>query len=278
MIKFIRNIPWKEILVIGLLAALGIGAVVGIGAALTAKTESVSAFKFERGAIDEDGLFIKSERSIYTKNYIECQGLEITPDFEATGTYQVFYYDTNKVLLGATPVMDARSSSPYKKGSDFHYAKYCRIVITPEVPVDEDGYVDEDWKINFYEVAGIAGKFTIKVNKQQKAVPNENLFDSSTIETGCSYSVVEGLASRTVISGTNAVTVTLDGHVNYIKLDYDVAPGTYSYLFVDRGNSVLSSGELNNETLSYNLIVPESAVLLVINYSADSVPAIYRAG
>jgi len=278
MIKFIRNIPWKEVGIIILLGALALGAIVGIGAAVTTKTKTVSSLEFARGEVDENGVYVKSETSIYTKNLVECQGLEITPDFEATGTYQVFYYDTNKLFLGASPVLNASTGGTYKKGQDFPYAKYCRIMITPETPKDDDGLVIEDYKIKFYEVIGIADDFTITVNKEQKAVQNENLFDSSIIETGCSYSVVEGLASRTSISGTNAVTVTLDGHVNYIKLDYDVAPGIYSYLFVDESNSVLSSGALNNETLSYNLIVPESAVLLVINYSADSVPAIYRAG
>ena len=168
MINFIRNIPWKEILIIGLLAALGIGAVVGIGAALTAKTETVSAFAFAKGELDSNGHYVESDRSICTKELIECQGLKIEPDFDATGTYQVFYYGSDKQFIGATEKLVTAETPVYDKGNTFVGAKYCRIVITPDVPKDDDGFVEEDYKIKFYEVNGIANKFDITVNKDQK--------------------------------------------------------------------------------------------------------------
>lgn len=167
MIKFLKRIPWKDVLVTVLVVALGVGAVVGVGTALTAKTKTVSPLVFARGAIDSTGAFVKSDTSIYTEDYIECQGLKIEADFDATGTYQVFYYDSNKKFAGATDVYDTSTSPVYDKGNTFAFAKYCQIVITPDVITDEDGYVDEDYKIKFYEVAGIANKFTITVNKEQ---------------------------------------------------------------------------------------------------------------
>ena len=277
MIKFIRNIPWKEVLVIALLAALGIGAIVGISAAITEKQKTVSSLSFERGAIDEDGLFIKSERSIYTKNYIECQGLEITPDFEATGTYQVFYYDTNKLLLGATPVMDARSTAPYKKGSDFHYAKYCRIVITPEVPVDEDGYADEDWKINFFEVAGIAGKFTIKVNKQQKNVGSEDLFESATLTEGkiFAYDTNTKAFSESTMSGYNYAKIDVI-HIGSLKLIYETEVGSLSYGFFDSDDCYISGGEISSDT-KFTINVPANSEYFCLIYKAENVPVINTA-
>ena len=170
MINFIKRIPWKDVLVTILVVALGVGAVVGVGSALTAKTKAVSPLVFARGAIDSTGAHVKSNTSIYTEDYIECQGLKIEADFDATGTYQVFYYDSNKKFAGASDVMSTAEKPVYDKGSDFRFATYCKIVITPETSKDDDGYVDEDYKIKFYEVAGIAAKFNITVNKEQKAL------------------------------------------------------------------------------------------------------------
>ena len=279
MIKFIRNIPWKEVLVIALLAALGIGAIVGISAAVTEKQKTVSSLVFERGDIDDDGLFIKSDRSIYTKNYIECQGLEITPDFEATGTYQVFYYDTNKVLLGATPVMDARSTSPYKKGSDYYYAKYCRIVITPEVPVDGDGYVDEDWKINFYEVVGIAGKFTIKVNKQQKNVGLQNLMDlDSTAKCENLVASLEGNSFKeTALPGFGYCTINVE-HFNSLKVVFEENADSYSYYFFDKSSVCVGVDKLSGNTEFVINDIPDNAQLICILYDLENVPAVYSVG
>ena len=168
MIKFLKRIPWKDILVTVLVVALAAGALLGVGTALTNKTKKVSPLVFERGALDANGLHVESKTSIYTKDLIECQGLEIEPDFEVSGTYQVFYYDTNKQFLGASALQDSQTDGVYTKGMEYPLAKYCRIVISPTASVDEDGYVDEDWKIRFYEVTSYANKYTIKVAKDQK--------------------------------------------------------------------------------------------------------------
>ena len=285
MINFIRNIPWKEILIIGLLAALGIGAVVGIGAAVTNKTKTVSSLEFARGEVDENGVYVKSETSIYTKNLIECQGLEITPDFEATGTYQVFYYDTNKLFLGASPVLNASSGGVYKKGQDFPYAKYCRIMITPEVPVDDDGYVEEDYKIKFYEVVGIADKFTITVNKEQKAVKEQNLFevcvDTNMIAKGYAPSVdfETNLFKEIVAEGYNYCSVLNLDNVNSLRLFYEKDPGNLSYFFYTKGSAFVSEGSVEDVKAGtdYYIDVPEGAYMLCLVYTESNPPAIYRA-
>ena len=116
------------------------------------------------------------------------------------------------------------------------------------------------------------------MNKEQKTVKEENLFDSANIELNCHYKAVDGMASFENKEGTNAVTIRLDGSSKVIKLAYDVAPGTYSDIFVDSNNSILHSGTLNNDELSYLLNVPAKAALLVINYGNHAVPSIYRAG
>lgn len=278
MKRFFRNIPWKNVLIIALVVVLGVGAVAGIASIAKNETKTISSTVFKRGAIDLNGNYVESKTSIYTKDLIECQGLEIVPDFEATGNYQVFFYDVNKLFIGSTEIIDAHNGGVYTKGEDFPYAKYCRVVITPENEKDDYGNTIEDWEIKFYEVAGIANKFDITVNKKQKNIGEENLFDLCNVEIGCTYQCNnDGFSARENRVGTNAITLNLSNiRCNIVELSYDIGPGTYSYLFINETNRVISSGVLNSETLSYNLTIPEDAKLLVINYGDHAVPAIYR--
>ena len=131
---------------------------------LSKKTKTVSNLEFKVGAVNEQGEYVNSTKSIYTENLIECQGLSIEPDFEATGTFQVFYYSDSKAFIGKTDSLNA-SSGVYNKGDSFVAAKYCRIVITPEAPAED--YSSEDFKIYFYDVYGYANDYKISVNKNQ---------------------------------------------------------------------------------------------------------------
>lgn len=175
MRRFFRNIPWRNVLIITLTVALGIGAIAGVASIANKNTKTISATYFKRGAIDSNGFYIESDTSIYTKDLIECRGLEIAPAFESTGTYQVFYYGSDKQFIDATEVMNSQSDSLYVKGDNFEVAKYCRIMITPETPKDDDGFVVEDYKIKFYEVSSIASKYTITVSKNQGNSYSSNL-------------------------------------------------------------------------------------------------------
>lgn len=279
MIKFLKRIPWKDVLVTVLVVALGVGAVVGVGAAITNKQKTVSPFVFERGAIDEHGQHIKSTQSIYTKDYIECQGLEITPDFEASGTYQVFYYDTNKIFLGATSVMDAHSTVTYKKGTDFPYAAYARIVITPETPVDDDGYVDEDYKIRFYEVTSIANAFTIKINKNQKNIDEENLFASSeTLHVKRHIVTYDGdKLYKEVDDDHYSYCTVFVTDINSLDFHYENAPMDLTYFFFDSHSYCVGEGSFNFTDTDYEVVVPEDAYMICIIYEESNPPEIYRA-
>jgi hypothetical protein len=130
------------------------------------ETDSISALSFKVGAIGEDSNYVKSETSIYTKDMFECQGLTIEPDFDASGTYQVFYYGEDKAFLAATDVMEA-NAGVYVKGEEFPLAKYARIVITPEVPTDDNGEAVEDFTISSVDVIRYVNDYTISVAKDQ---------------------------------------------------------------------------------------------------------------
>ena len=152
-----------------LLVAIIAGVLALAGSLLGKETKTISSTEFSVGGINAQGNYVESKTSIYTKDMFECQGLSIEPDFEATGTYQVFYYDSNKNFIGATDELNAEDGV-YSLSNSPMYAKavYARIMITPDVPVDEDGDVVEDFKIRFYEVASYAGDYKITVNKDQK--------------------------------------------------------------------------------------------------------------
>lgn len=234
MKRFFRNIPWRNVLIITLVAVLGIGAVAGISAIAKEEKKTISSTVFSRGAIDQNGFYVESDNSIYTKDLIECQGLEIEPDFEASGHYQVFYYNSNKSFIGATQFLDCQSNGVYVKGENFAFAKYCRIVITPATPKDDYGNTVEDYKIKFYEVAGIANKFTITVNKDQN-------YSLQKVISGLDNNA-ELLGEGVWDKGTNAFTAQRTGFYFFDKINVSGA----SHIVLKVATSTLS----NNITYS----------------------------
>ena len=75
----------KEILSIGLGILLTVGAVIGISA-LTSKSEETTKEinpTYAIGGLTEDGKYLETEESIYTKDAFECQGLDIDLDFKS---------------------------------------------------------------------------------------------------------------------------------------------------------------------------------------------------
>lgn len=177
MAKYRRKTKWKSILCGILVVATLIGACAGIAAIAKKDTKTISSTAFSVGAIGEDGNYLpKSNKSIYTKDLFECQGLSIEPDFEATGTYQVFYYGADKSFIGATEALNAEDGV-YNITPEFNIASFARVMITPDVPVDEDGKEIKDFKIRFYEVVGYANDYTVTVNKKQNPlIVGENVF------------------------------------------------------------------------------------------------------
>ena len=187
MSKFkFRRINWKSILIISLALILGVGAIAGVSSLVKNDKTSLSSLEFKRGALNDLGFYIESDQSIYTKDLIECQGLEIEPDFETIGSYRVYYYDSNKQFIGKTDKINSQTDGVYVKGDNYRFAKYCRIVITPEYK-DEDGNVDTERTIKFYEVAGIAAKYKISVDKEQNFNYSNNLFAVEIGSNGTYY-------------------------------------------------------------------------------------------
>lgn len=154
----IRKRSWKRILTVGVTALLIVGAIAFVAALFGRDTETISSLEFKRGSIGADGKSVESVTSIYTKEAFPCQGLRIVPDFEATGTFDVFYYDVNDRLLGAV-----KGKSEVYEG-DFPGASTARVVYTPAVP---EGEKASEWSIGLLEVTKYARQLKITVDRKQ---------------------------------------------------------------------------------------------------------------
>ena len=251
MRKF-KKINWRGILSAILVGVLLVGSVAGLGAVFGKDTKNISSTAFSVGAIDENGNYVKSDVSIYTKDLFECQGLSIEPDFEATGTYRVFYYSEDKNFIGSTDALNA-ADGVYNKGAEYAFATYARVMITPEVPVDEDGNEEEEFKIRFYEAVSYASDYTISVNKKQDSsnypVKGENklVFYENT-----GVSISDGVNGFTLdIGGADFNVSDLVSTVGCRKICVAGDPSTFAKLRVDFLKADVNAGyaELNDSMM-----------------------------
>ena len=273
MANYKRKSKLKSIICGILVVATLIGACAGIAALGKKETKTIGAGAFKVGGVNDSGNYEKSNVSIYTEDMFECQGLVIEPEFEASGTYRVFYYDSNKNFIGATEVMNA-ADSIYTKGNSFILAKYARIMITPDA-VDEDGKADKDFKIRFYEAYGYASNFSITVNKKQNEVGKENLFVHMEENVGKICASKDGyFEERESAQGNSYVLIDVRG-ISNLALEYEEESLDFSYFFYDENKKVVSSGLFEMGVYDIKLDVPENAVEFGLIYRPNNQPFVY---
>lgn len=112
---------------------------------------------FEVGGLDENGDFVDTKESLYTKKAIEYNELKVAIDFDANIQYQLFYYDEDDNFVSTSEVFTKGHTETSEE------TKYVRVLITP---VYADDVEDEDKEIKWHEVFGYANQLTIstKVN------------------------------------------------------------------------------------------------------------------
>ena len=150
----------KKIIITILLVVLCLG-IVGGGIAGIVKltdtgkldTKTISSTKFSVGGLDSNGKYMNTNASIYTKEAFECQGLEVSLDFDNEIEYQIYFYDQNNDFVHTT----GKLSGAFVKDSVPFFAKYARIVVTPK----------NDEVVSTLEVLKYAGQLTVKVNREQ---------------------------------------------------------------------------------------------------------------
>lgn len=150
---------WKGIVAAVLVIVVLIAACAGLAAISKNDTKKIRASAFSRGDLDENGIYVESDQSIYTKEAFGCIGLRVEPDFESKVTYDVYYYDYDERLI------EVRKGFSGVYDEDYPLAQYARIVIHPDIPADVS---EKDFKINFWEESKYAKKLTITVDKEQE--------------------------------------------------------------------------------------------------------------
>lgn len=115
-------------------------------------TKSVSALTdYDIGTLDANGKVIKSSENIYTKDYINVDGLKVTIKEKADVQYKLYFYDADKTFVSASTTWltaDFDGNVPAN-------AKYARVLIDPT----------EDAEVSALEVFGYANQLTVTYNK-----------------------------------------------------------------------------------------------------------------
>ena len=149
----------KEIISVLLVAAIVIAAISGIVVYSARTHRTVSSTVFSRGALDSNGKHLESDTCLYTEELIQCRGLLVEVDFEAKLEYEIFFYRADESFIGST----GRLVEDFTL-EGYDNAKYCRIVITPELKDGAD-------KIRFWEILSYADQITVKVAIDQEFEP-----------------------------------------------------------------------------------------------------------
>lgn len=214
-IKF-KKIKWKNLLLSVLGIAIILGSVAGVVALVRRDTKTISPTVFERGALDDNGVYVASNQSVYTKDAFECRGLKITPDFEYDGTYDVYYYSESGSLLqvrkGLTGIYD----------EDYPLATHARVVINP-TPVVKEGEKVSDFKIKFWEVVKYANMLDIKVSRDQEGkYETLNLYVDANSQKNKSFDIDGWKSPISIVDDENmkvseAIFVEYDCYDIYVR-------------------------------------------------------------
>lgn len=150
----------KKIIITILLVVLCLG-IVGGGIAGIVKlvdqgkfdTKKISNLAYGIGGLDGNGKYMNTDRSIYTKDAFECQGLNCTLAFDNEVSYQIYFYDQNNDFVHTTGSL----TGAFVSDSVPFFAKYARIVITP----------NDDNKVSMLEVMKYAKQLKTTVYREQ---------------------------------------------------------------------------------------------------------------
>ena len=229
MTRLKRKISVKKILSLVLTIAIALGAIGGVVALVKNDNKKIGASAFTRGGLDENGKYVESNVSIYTEEAFYCKGLRIEPDFEFSGTFDVYYYTNDNEFIEAKTGM----SAVYDE--DYPLAVKARIVIHADTELTKD----KDFKIRFYEVPKYANELKITVNKDQElaSVISPNLYrEDDTVEGKAFYPFAnEDWNINTLEDASNGLVsnlITLNDEYDYIEVYYFVPENLYRSVFV----------------------------------------------
>lgn len=154
--KSVKKMPWqaKAIFVLMSMAVLTMAIVICVfGAKINRldKTDELTKRDWEKGLIGADGGEIRGTIAIRTKGFVPIDGLTFDLRENPGITYQIFWYDENKVFIEATDelVVDYDMTTKPELG------EYARIMIKPM----------NDPEVSRSEIADYASELAVEWNK-----------------------------------------------------------------------------------------------------------------
>ena len=268
-IKYKTRKTISQILSIVLVCALGLGAIFGVSALSNKLKEDKRTIHpiFEVGGLNNNGEFVKTDASIYTKKAFACQGLEVKLDFDSKVKYSVYYYNDLDNFKGSQT--DLTSSEELIVPAN---ASHARIVITP---IWEDDIKKNDRVCHWYDVTKYSSQLEVIVNKDQDFV-SVNLFvhdpakENKTV--GASYNggpmkVDDADASKNYAYAT--IDVKGVSAIKFVFLE-GTKSSAFSYdIFNEAGNQIYH-GMFDRDKTELIVEIPEGAVTFAFNYGYKS--------
>ena len=136
---------------------------------------------WEIGGLTSTGKYVESDKSIYTKNLFDCNGLEVELDFDNNIKYQVFFYDEEDTFVESSQVLI--ESEKFTIPEDVTQA---RIVVTPifDMKLESEKQV-VTWytKAKYYSQLDIYVS-TLKLldNEVEEGIYKVNITESSSLD------------------------------------------------------------------------------------------------
>ena len=157
-LRKLRKSDVKKILV----AVLGFGLIVGviglIANAIKSDDFTEVMTTYQVGGIGDDGKFVETKESIYSKkiNLDNVDEIKIELDFNNDITYQLFFYDENDELLEST----SASSNGFYEEVDTLGAVSMRVLITPKWERGDDKELNSISLLKYSKQLSILVKYT----------------------------------------------------------------------------------------------------------------------
>ena len=271
----------KQTLKTILLGALGIGAIVGVASGVnTLVGKDDTDLKtihptFEVGGLrTEDGKYEKSDKTLYTKNAFECQGLQIKLAFDNYIDYQVFFYENDGDFLSASEVISGNEEIEVPL-----LATHARLELTPNWSEMGEEYEDEkDQIIKWYEVTTYSSQMEVKVNKEQEwKLPN--LMTNAEQKVGYSYIYDSSTSSFTESANqiSHYAKVNVSGFTSVDVVYKNENTKALAYYFANSSGTLLSDKDIYatpKNVTSFTIEIPSGATYLIINSIVEDIPQI----
>lgn len=145
--KLKRSKILSVVLIVGVLASVVGGIVALTGRDKAEEGYDLAKASFERGSLNDVGIYTETKASIYTKEALDYgSGVKIKLDFDSDVSYQIFFYDQNDDFVEKTEVLTKTAVSTCDEAASF------RIVVTPlwSSDVEKDDQIVRAWQVNKY--------------------------------------------------------------------------------------------------------------------------------